>query len=41
RNRVVHEREGLHHAWHGLVENGVDGENRGPESDNVMQAYGI
>ncbi|MGO6674276.1 GGDEF domain-containing protein [Rhizobium leguminosarum] len=41
RNRVVHEREGLHHAWHGLVENGVDGENRGPESDHVMQAYGI
>ncbi|RWY87787.1 GGDEF domain-containing protein [Rhizobium leguminosarum] len=41
RNRVVHEREGLHHAWHGLVDNGVDGENRGPESDNVMQAYGI
>ncbi|MBY5550685.1 GGDEF domain-containing protein [Rhizobium leguminosarum] len=41
RNRVVPEREGLHHAWHGLVDNGVDGENRGPESDNVMQAYGI
>ncbi|MGR9464611.1 GGDEF domain-containing protein [Rhizobium leguminosarum] len=41
RNRVVHEREGLHHAWHGLVDNGVDGEKRGPESDNVMQAYGI
>ncbi|TAX35920.1 GGDEF domain-containing protein [Rhizobium leguminosarum] len=40
RNRVVHEREGLHHAWHGLVDNGVDGEG-GPESDNVMQAYGI
>ncbi|MGO7565276.1 GGDEF domain-containing protein, partial [Rhizobium johnstonii] len=29
------------HAWHGLVENGVDGENRCPESYNVMQAYGI
>ncbi|MBY5352881.1 GGDEF domain-containing protein [Rhizobium leguminosarum] len=41
RNRVVHEREGLHHVWHGLVDNGADGENRGPESDNVMQAYGI
>lgn len=41
RNRVVHEREGLHHAWHGLVENGLDAKGRGAESDNVMQAYGI
>ncbi|AHG46574.1 diguanylate cyclase [Rhizobium leguminosarum bv. trifolii CB782] len=41
RNRVVHEREGLHHAWHGLVDNGLDAKGRGVESDNVMQAYGI
>jgi diguanylate cyclase (GGDEF)-like protein len=41
RNRVVHEREGLHHAWHGLVDNNLDAEGRGPDSDNVMQAYGI
>ncbi|MBP2444419.1 GGDEF domain-containing protein [Rhizobium leguminosarum] len=41
RNRVVHEREGLHHAWHGLVDNGPDAKGRGTESDNVMQAYGI
>jgi diguanylate cyclase (GGDEF)-like protein len=41
RNRVVHEREGLHHAWHGLVENGLDAKGRGAESDNLMQAYGI
>ena len=41
RNRVVHEREGLHHAWHGLVDNSLDAENREPDSDNAMQAYGI
>ncbi|OWV76474.1 diguanylate cyclase [Rhizobium sp. R339] len=41
RNRVVHEREGLHHAWHGLSENSPDAESRGQGSDNVMQAYGI
>lgn len=41
RNRVVHVREGLHHAWHGLVDNSPDAEGRGTESDNVMQAYGI
>ncbi|PDS75490.1 GGDEF domain-containing protein [Rhizobium sp. L43] len=41
RNRVVHEREGLHHAWHGLVDNSLDAKGRGAESDNVMQAYGI
>ncbi|WHO74504.1 GGDEF domain-containing protein [Rhizobium sp. BT03] len=41
RNRVVHEREGLHHAWHGMADNGLDAKGRGAESDNVMQAYGI
>ncbi|MBB2754102.1 UNVERIFIED_ORG: diguanylate cyclase (GGDEF)-like protein [Rhizobium aethiopicum] len=41
RNRVVHEREGLHHAWHGLVDNGLNAKGRSDESDNVMQAYGI
>ncbi|ACI56316.1 diguanylate cyclase (GGDEF)-like protein [Rhizobium leguminosarum] len=41
RNRVVHEREGLHHAWHGLADNGLEAKGRGVESDNVMQAYGI
>ncbi|PDT02627.1 GGDEF domain-containing protein [Rhizobium chutanense] len=41
RNRVVHEREGLHHAWHGLSENSPDAESRGQGGDNVMQAYGI
>ncbi|MBX4938785.1 GGDEF domain-containing protein [Rhizobium binae] len=41
RNRVVHEREGLHHAWHGLADNGFDAKGRRAESDNVMQAYGI
>lgn len=41
RNRVVHEREGLHHAWHGLVDNKLGAENREPDSDNAMQAYGI
>ncbi|MBX5044136.1 GGDEF domain-containing protein [Rhizobium lentis] len=41
RNRVVHEREGLHHAWHGLAENGPDAETRAKGSNNVMQAYGI
>ncbi|ANM11880.1 MULTISPECIES: GGDEF domain-containing protein [unclassified Rhizobium] len=41
RNRVVHEREGLHHAWHGLADNGLDAKGGGAESDNVMQAYGI
>ncbi|RUM23064.1 GGDEF domain-containing protein [Rhizobium vallis] len=41
RNRVVHEREGLQHAWHGLAENGPGAEGRGTGSDNVMQAYGI
>ncbi|SCB60564.1 diguanylate cyclase (GGDEF) domain-containing protein [Rhizobium aethiopicum] len=41
RNRVVHEREGLHHAWHGLAESRPDAEGRGLGSDNVMQAYGI
>ncbi|EJB05811.1 diguanylate cyclase (GGDEF)-like protein [Rhizobium sp. BK619] len=41
RNRVVHEREGLHHAWHGLADNGLEARGRGVESDNVMQAYGI
>ncbi|MBB4236062.1 GGDEF domain-containing protein [Rhizobium esperanzae] len=41
RNRVVHEREGLHHAWHGLSENSPDAESRGLGGDNVMQAYGI
>ncbi|ARO25362.1 GGDEF domain-containing protein [Rhizobium sp. S9] len=41
RNRVVHEREGLHHAWHGLAEAGPDAEGRRQGSDNVMQAYGI
>ncbi|ANL73381.1 GGDEF domain-containing protein [Rhizobium phaseoli] len=41
RNRVVHEREGLHHAWHGLADNGFDAKGWGAESDNVMQAYGI
>ena len=41
RNRVVHEREGLHHAWHGLADNGLETKGRGVESDNVMQAYGI
>ncbi|MBB2696561.1 GGDEF domain-containing protein [Rhizobium phaseoli] len=41
RNRVVHEREGLHHAWHGLADNCFDAKGRGAESDNVMQAYGI
>ncbi|WP_064705988.1 GGDEF domain-containing protein [Rhizobium bangladeshense] len=41
RNRVVHEREGLHHAWHGLAEPHADAEGRGLGSDNVMQAYGI
>jgi diguanylate cyclase (GGDEF)-like protein len=41
RNRVVHEREGLHHAWHGLADNGLEAKGRGAESGNVMQAYGI
>ena len=41
RNRVVHEREGLHHAWHGLADSGLEAKGRGTESDNVMQAYGI
>ena len=41
RNRVVYEREGLQHAWHGLAENGFGTESRGTGSDNVMQAYGI
>ncbi|ARQ11410.1 GGDEF domain-containing protein [Rhizobium etli] len=41
RNRVVHEREGLHHAWHGLAETGANAEGRGLGSDNVMHAYGI
>lgn len=40
RNRVVHEREGLHHAWHGLADNNLDAEGSA-ESDNAMQAYGI
>lgn len=41
RNRVVHEREGLHHAWHGLADNNLDAEVSGPDRDNAMQAYGI
>ncbi|MGG7578700.1 GGDEF domain-containing protein [Rhizobium sp. Nf11,1] len=41
RNRVVHEREGLHHAWHGLAETSANTEGRGLGSDNMMQAYGI
>lgn len=41
RNRVVHEREGLHHAWHGrLVESGAGVQGLGPD-DEPRQAYVI
>jgi diguanylate cyclase (GGDEF)-like protein len=42
RNRVIHERDGLHHAWHGLlVENGLGVQGAAPDYDGPHQAYGI
>jgi predicted signal transduction protein with EAL and GGDEF domain len=41
RNRVVHEREGLNHAWHGLVENGLGVQGVAPDEAELLQASGI
>lgn len=41
RNRVVHEREGLNHAWHGLVENGLGVQGVAPDEASLLQASGI
>jgi diguanylate cyclase (GGDEF)-like protein len=42
RNRVVHESEGLHHAWHNrLVESGLGVQGETPDYDEPQRAYGI
>jgi diguanylate cyclase (GGDEF)-like protein len=39
RNRVIHDRDGLHHAWHGLlVENGLVVQGAAPDHNGRHQA---
>ena len=42
RNRVIHESEGLHHAWHSrLVESGLGVQGDAADHDEPQRAYGI